>query len=155
MSVHTVDDLARIIAQHRADVAAARMAADQRSRHHEDARHECEAPLREVAMPLFGEWSKRLSVEGYPTSVEDLLGCHPPSLVFRLTPKGATASSLSLVCHDGPAVRFTMNIDGKDVGDDLESPLAEVDSQIVLDALGRFVTAALAATIPKRSDCRG
>jgi hypothetical protein len=46
-----------------------------------------------------------------------------------------------------------MNVDGKDVDDDQLSPLAELDTHVIVEQLGRFLTAALAATIPRRSDC--
>jgi hypothetical protein len=46
-----------------------------------------------------------------------------------------------------------MVVGGKEVGTDLQTPLADLASPIVLDGLGRFVTKALAATIAKRSDC--
>jgi hypothetical protein len=155
MSADNGDELTRIIAKHREDVAAARVAAEQRARTAENVRHDCEAPLRGVALPVLRDWSKRLSVEGYPTSVEDRLGCRPPSLVFRLAPRGTTESSLTLACEPGPAVRFRINVEGKDVGADLQTPLAELRTPVVLEGLGRFVTAVLDATIPKRSDCRG
>src|SRR5436309_5747653 len=145
MSADNGDELTRIIAKHREDVAAAKVAAEQRARNDENTRHDCVAPLRGVALPLLQEWSKRLSVEGYPTSVEDRLGCRPASLVFRLAPRGGPESSLTLACEAGPAVRFRMNVDGKDLGSDLQTPLAELQTGIVLQGLGRFVTAALAA----------
>ena len=104
-------------------------------------------------MPLLREWSKRLSAEGYPTSVEDRLGCRPASLVFRLAPHKGPESSLTLACEAGPAVRFKMNVDGKTVGADFQTPLAELRTGVVLEGLGRFVTAALEAAIPRRSDC--
>jgi hypothetical protein len=154
MLTDNADQLTRIIAKHREDVAAAKTAAEQRARNDLNARHDCEAPLRGVALPLLREWSKRLSVEGYPTSVEDRLGCRPASLVFRLAPHGGMeSSSLTLACEAGPAVRFKMNVQGKDLGADSQTPLAELQSQVVLEGLGRFVTVALAAAIPKRSDC--
>jgi hypothetical protein len=153
MLVDNDDQLTRILAKHREDVAAARIAAEQRARSAENARHDCEAPLRGVALPVLREWSKRLAVEGYPTSIDDRLGCRPPSLVFRLAPRGGPESSLTLACETGPSVRFRMNVDGKDVGADLQTPLAELQTRVVLEGLGRFVTAALAATIPRRSDC--
>jgi hypothetical protein len=134
-------------------VAAARVAAEQRARNDANARHDCEAPLRGVALPLLRAWSTRLSTEGYPTSVEDLLGCRPPSLVFRLAPHRSPESSLTLACEAGPAVRFKINVDGKDVGADLQIPLAELQPRVVLEGLGRFVTVALEAAIPRRSDC--
>jgi hypothetical protein len=73
--------------------------------------------------------------------------------VFRLAPHGALASSLTLVCEAGPAVRFRMNVDGRNILDDLQTPLDELQTSVVLEQLGRFVTAALAATIRTRSDC--
>ena len=154
MSADAGDELTRIIAKHREDVAAARVAAQQRARNGENVRHDCEAPLRGVALPLLRDWSRRLSVEGYPTSVEDRLGCRPPSLVFRLAPRGTPESSLTLACEPGPAVRFRINVEGKDVGADLQTPLTQLQTPVVLEGLGRFVTAVLEATIPKRSDCR-
>ena len=147
------DELARIIARHRTDVAAAKAAAEQQARSAEHARHDCEGPLRAVALPLLREWAKRLAVEGYPAQVEDRLGCRPSSLVFRLAPRGGPESSLSLVCEAGPAVRFSMSVDGEHVGDGPQAPLAELQPRVVLDGLSRFVTEALAATIPRRSDC--
>lgn len=153
MSDDNGEVLTRIIATHREHVAAAKAAAEERARHDEDARHDCEAPLREVALPLLREWSKRLSVEGYPTNVEDRLGCRPPSLVFRLAPRGGPESSLKLVSETGPAVRFSMNVDGREVGADMKTPLAGLQTRVVIEGLGRFVTAALEAAIPRRSDC--
>ena len=153
MSAFNGDDLTQILAKHRDDVAAARAAAELRARNDANARHDCEAPLRGVALPLLRDWSKRLSVEGYPTSVEDRLGCRPPSLIFRLAPSGGPASSLTLACEIGPAVRFRVNVGGKDLDDDFQTPLADLESGVVLEGLGRFVTTALKATIPKRSDC--
>ena len=147
------DELARIIAKHREDVAVAKAAAEQRARNDENARHGCDAPLRGIAMPVLREWSKRLSAEGYPTSVEDRLGCRPASLVFRLAPHKGPESSLTLACEAGPAVRFRMDVDGKNVGADLQTPLAELQPSVVLEGLGVFVTAALEAAIPRRSDC--
>jgi hypothetical protein len=154
MLVDTVDQLTRIIAKHRIDVAAAKAAAEQRARNDESVRHDCEAPLRALAMPLLQDWAERLLVEGYPASVEDRLGCRPASLVFRLTPRGAPESSLTFQCELGPAVRFRINVQGQEVDTDFRTPLAELEPQDVLDGLDRFVTAALEATIPKRSDCR-
>jgi hypothetical protein len=153
MSADNGDQLTRIIEKHREDVAAARVAAEQRARNDENVRHECESPLRGVALPLLRDWSKRLSAEGYPTSVEDRLGCRPPGLVFRLAPRGGPPSSLTLGCEPGPAVRFRINVEGKDVGGDVRTPLAELETSIVLEELGRFVAAALDAVISKRSDC--
>jgi hypothetical protein len=153
MSADNGDVLTRIIAKHREDVAAARAAAEQRARKDETVRHECEAPLRGVALPVLRDWSKRLGVEGYPASVEDRLGCRPPGLVFRLAPRGGPESSLTLACEPGPAVRFRIKVEGKDLGADVQTPLAELETGIVLEELGRFVTAALDAVIPKRSDC--
>jgi len=153
MSAHDGDELTRILATHREHVAAAQVAAQQRARNDENARHDCEAPLRRVAFPPLREWSLRLATEGYPATIEDRLGCHPPSLVFRLAPHGAPASSLTLACEVGPAVRFRMNVDGREIVDDLQTPLQDLQTSVVLEQLGRFVTAALAATIPSRSDC--
>jgi hypothetical protein len=153
MSTDNGDQLALIIAKHREDVAVARAAAEQRARNDANARHDCEAPLRGVALPLLREWSKRLAAEGYPTTVEDRLGCRPASLVFRLAPHKGPESSLTLACEAGPTVRLRMNVDGKNVGADVQTPLAELQTGIVLEGLGRFVTAALAAAIPRRSDC--
>jgi hypothetical protein len=153
MSADGVDQLNRILAKHKEAVAAARAAAEQRARNDANARHDCESPLRSVALPLLRDWSERLAVDGYPTSVEDRLGCRPSSLVFRLAPHGGPESSLTLGCVAGPAIRFRMNVDGKDVEADSQTPLAELQPRDVLEGLGRFVTAALAASIPKRSDC--
>jgi hypothetical protein len=153
MSADNGDELTRILAKHREDVATARVAAEQRAHDDESVRHECGVPLRGMALPLLRGWSKRLSVEGYPTSVEDRLGCRPPSLVIRLAPRGGPESSLTLACEPGPSVRFRINVEGKDVGPDLQTPLAELQTRVLLERLGRFVTVALEATIPKRSDC--
>jgi hypothetical protein len=153
MSADASDELTRILATHREHVAAAKVAAQQRAREEEEVRHACEAPLRRVAVPPLREWSVRLATEGYPATVEDFLGCHPPSLVFRLAPHGAPASSLTLVCETGPAVRFRMNVDGRNIVDNLQTPLDQLETSVVLEHLGRFVTTALAATIPTRSDC--
>jgi hypothetical protein len=153
MSIDNGDELTRILATHREHVAAARVAAQQRARNDENARHDCEAPLRQIAFEPLREWAARLGTEGYPATIDDRLGCRPPSLIFRLAPHGTPESCLTLVCEAGPAVRFQMNVDGRDLGDDLETPLAELDTGIVLEQLGRFVTAALEATIPRRSDC--
>jgi hypothetical protein len=153
MSADNGDELTRILITHREHVAAARLAAQQRALDVENARHDCEAPLRRVAFPLLREWSARLGIEGYPVSVEDRLGCRPPSVVFRLAPHGLPAASLTLACEAGPAVRFKMNVDGKDLDNDLQTPLGELETHLVVEQLGRFLTAALAATIPRRSDC--
>jgi hypothetical protein len=153
MSADNGDELARILEKHREDVAAARAAAQQRARNDEHVRHDCVDPLRRVALPLLREWSKRLSAEGYPTSVEDRLGCRPAGLVFRLAPHGSPESSLTLACEPGPAIRFKVNVQGKDAGGDRQTPLAELNPGILVDGLGRFVTVALDATISKRSDC--
>ena len=153
MSADGGDQLNRIIAKHKDAVAAAKAAAEQRARNDANARHDCEAPLRRVVLPLLRDWSERLAVEGYPTSVEDRLGCRPSSLVFRLAPHGGPESSLTFGCVAGPAVRFRLNVDGKDLEGDLQTPLAELQPRDVLEGLGRFVAAALAASIPKRSDC--
>lgn len=147
------DELARIIARHRMDVAAARAAAEQEARSAEHARHDCEGPLRGVALPLLREWARRLAVEGYPAHVEDRLGCRPSSLVFRLAPRGGPDSALSLVCEAGPVVRFSMSVDGREVSHGAPTPLTQLEPGAVVDGLGRFVAEALAATIPRRSDC--
>jgi hypothetical protein len=104
-------------------------------------------------LPLLHQWAKRLSAEGYPTSVEDRVGCRPSCLVFRLAPHKGRESSLTLACEGGPAVRFKMNVDGENVGGDVQTPLASLQARDVLEGLGRFVTAALEAAIPRRSDC--
>jgi hypothetical protein len=153
MPVDTMDELTRILAQHHEAVEAARRAALQRADVDEHTRHDCEAPLRDVALPLFREWSKRLAVEGYPAHIDDLLGCRPPALVFRLAPRGGPESFLTLACEPGPAVRFRMTVDGEQVDRGGSTPLAELRPPVVLQGLARFVEAALAATIPKRSDC--
>ena len=126
MLANAGDELTRIIAKHREDVAAAKVAAERRARNDENVRHECETPLRGVALPLLRDWSKRLLVEGYPAIVEDRLGCRPPSLVFRLAPRGAPESTLTLACEPGPAVRFRINVEGKEVAAELQTPLAEL-----------------------------
>lgn len=152
MPVDTADELTRILAQHHEAVEAARRAAAQRAHDDEHTRHDCETPLRDIALPVLREWSKRLAVEGYPANIDDLLGCRPPALVFRLAPRGGPESSLTLACESGPAVRFRMSVDGHvDAG--VRTPLAELRPPVVVDGLARFVEAALAATIPKRSDC--
>ena len=153
MTVSTQDELTRIIQKHRQDVAAAKLAAEQRARDDEHTRHDCEAPVRAVAIPLLREWSERLAVEGYPTRVEDRLGCRPPALVFHFAPRGSPESSLTLACEAGPAVRFRIAVEGQPTGDDLRTPLAELGPDAVLEGLSRFISAALAATIPRRSDC--
>jgi hypothetical protein len=147
------NDLTRILVKHREDVAAARLAAEQRARNDATARHDCEAPLRAVALPLFREWSKRLGVEGYPTSIDDRLGCRPPSLVLRLAPRGGPESSLTLACEVGPTVRFRIAVGGQNIGADLQTPLDNLATPVVVEGLGRFVTKALQATISHRSDC--
>ena len=153
MSVTTEDELTRIIAKHRQDVAAAKLAAEQRARDDEHTRHDCEAPIRSVALPVFREWSERLAVEGYPSTVEDRLGCRPSALVFHFAPRGVPESSLTLACEAGPAVRFSMLIEGKQADGDTRTPLADLDPGFVVEGLGRFLSAALEATIPRRSDC--
>jgi hypothetical protein len=154
MSIDNGDELTRIIAKHRDDVAAAKVAAERRARNDENTRHDCEAPLRGLALPPLRDWSRRLGVEGYPTSVEDRLGCRPASVVFRLAPRGGPESSMTLACEPGPAVRFKINVDGKDIGADFQTPLAELKTSVLLEELARFVTVALEATIASRSDCR-
>ena len=56
MTVSTQDELTRIIQKHRQDVAAAKLAAEQRAREDEHTRHDCEEPVRAVAIPLLREW---------------------------------------------------------------------------------------------------
>jgi hypothetical protein len=46
-----------------------------------------------------------------------------------------------------------MNVEGQDVDDDQQTPLAELQADVVVEQLGRFFTAARAATIPRTSDC--
>jgi len=152
MSDETTDDLGRILERHKARAAAARAAADERARGYADARHDCGDRLRAVALPLLRAWSKRLSVEGYPTSVEDRIGCQPPSLVFRLAPHGGPESSLALACQIGRTIQFRITLAGKDIGSDLEAPLATLEPKTVVEGLARFVTKALEATIAE--DCR-
>jgi hypothetical protein len=149
----TVDDLTRILEHHRERATAARAAAQERARGYEDARHECGVRLRSVALPLFRDWSKRLSVEGYPTSVDDRIGCQPPSLVFRLAPHGGPESSLVLACEIGRMIRFKITVGGRDLGSDLEAPLGTLNDGHVLEGLRRFVSEALEATLPQ-ADCR-
>lgn len=60
---------------------------------------------------------------------------------------------MTLECEVGPAVRFRIVVGGKEIGTDLQTPLADLASPVVLEGLGRFVTKALAASIVKRSDC--
>jgi hypothetical protein len=74
-------------------------------------------------------------------------------LILRLAPRGGPESSLTLACEVGPAVRFQMVVGGKEIGTDLQTPLADLATPVVREGLGRFVTKALAATIAKRSDC--
>jgi hypothetical protein len=147
-----LDDLNRILDRHRERAAIARAAAEERARGYNDARHECGVRLRGVALPLLRDWSKRLSVEGYPTSVDDRIGCHPPSLILRLAPHGGPESSLALACEIGRIVHFKMTIGGKDAGSALETPLAGLEDRHVLEGLGRFVAEALEATLP-HDDC--
>jgi hypothetical protein len=153
MTVTTVDELTRIIQKHREDVAAAKLAAEQRARDDEHTRHACEIPIRSIALPVFREWSERLAVEGYPSSVEDRLGCRPPTLVFHFAPRGCPESTLMLVCESGPGVAFRAAIEGKEAGPDVHAPLDGLESGAIVEGLSRFLTAALAAMIPRRSDC--
>jgi hypothetical protein len=141
------DDLNRILERHRERAAAARSAAEQRARGYVEARHDCADRVRAVALPLFGEWSKRLGVEGYPTTIDDRMGCLPPSLIFRLAPHGGPESSLALACQIDRTVRFRITVGGKDLGDAFETPLASLDASAVREGLSRFVTEALEATI--------
>ena len=153
MSVSTADELTRIIEKHKQDVAAAKLAAAQRARDDEHTRHDCEAPVRRIAGPVFREWAERLSVEGYVVRIEDRLGCRPPTLEFHLAPKGSPESTLVLVCEPGPSVAFRIAIEGKDAGPEMHTPLADLEPGAIVKGLSRFLTAALAATIPRRSDC--
>jgi hypothetical protein len=153
MTVTTEDQLARIIAKHREDVAAAKLAAEQRAREDEHTRHACETPIRSIALPVFREWSERLAVEGYPTRVEDRLGCRPPTLVFHFAPRGSPESTLMLVCESGPAVAFRIAIEGQEAGPEVHTALDQLEPGDIVEGLSRFLTAALAATIPRRSDC--
>ena len=152
MSDETTVELNRILEKHREKVAAARAAAELRARNDADARHDCGPGLREIAIPVLREWSKRLAVDGYPTSVDDRLGCRPPCLIFRLAPRGGPESSLTLACVTGQTIRFGMAVAGKDLGADLETSLAKLDSHVIVEELGRFVTQALDATIAQ-PDC--
>ena len=147
MPDQTVDDLDRILERHREMAAAARAEAAQLARGYADARHDCADRLRGVALPLMRDWSKRLSVEGYPTHIEDRIGCHPPSLIFRLAPHGGPESSLALQCEIGRIIHFRMTVGGKDRADDFETPLASLQARDVVDGLSRFVTNALEATL--------
>jgi hypothetical protein len=147
MPDQTVDDLDRILERHRKMAAAARAEAAQLARGYADARHDCADRLRGVALPLMRDWSKRLSVEGYPTHIEDRIGCHPPSLIFRLAPHGGPESSLALQCEIGRIIHFRMTVGGRDLADDVETPLANLEAQDVVEGLSRFVTEALEATL--------
>ena len=153
MSVTTEDELSRIIAKHRQDVAAAKLAAEQLARTDEHSRHDCEAPIRNIALPLLRDWSARLAVEGYPTSIEDRLTCRPPALVFRFTPRGNPESTLTLACEAGPAVGFKMAVEGRVASGDMHTPLADLEAGVVRERLAQSVTAALEASIRRRSDC--
>lgn len=153
MQTVTGDELTLILTRHREAVEAARQAAAERAHRDEDVRHECAAPLRGVAMPLFEDWSRRLMVEGYPAKVEDRLGCRPPSVVFRLAPHGGPESFMTLVCAPGPEVQLRFNIAGKDFESDWHRPLTELSADDLRVELGWFAAAALQATISKRSDC--
>ena len=153
MDTVTADELTLILAKHHEAVEAARQAAAELARRDDEIRHECAAPLRSVALPLFGNWSKRLEVEGYPATVEDRLGCRPPRMVFRLAPRGGPESTLMLACGPGAAVRLQINVAGKELESDWQKPLAELSTDDLCEGLGRFVTAALRATISRRSDC--
>ena len=133
MPDQTVDDLDRILERHREMAAAARAEAAQLARGYADARHDCADRLRGVALPLMRDWSKRLSVEGYPTHIEDRIGCHPPSLIFRLAPHGGPESSLALQCEIGRIIHFRMTVGGKALADDVETPLASLDLGFLRD----------------------
>ena len=149
MSDETTDDLNRILERHRERAASARAAAEQKARGYADCRQDCGNRLRGVALPILREWAKRLSVEGYPAFIDDRIGCHPPSLIFRLAPHGGPESSLGLACEIGRIVRFKVTVAGKEIGPDFETPLADLEPQAVLDGLSRFATEALEATIPQ------
>ncbi len=153
MQTVTGDELTLILDRHREAVAAAKLAAAERAHRDEDVRHQCAAPLRNVALPLFEDWSSRLVVEGYPAKIEDRMGCRPASLGFRLAPHGGPESIMTLVCVPGPEVQLRFNIAGKDLESVWQRPLTELSADDLRAGLGRFVTAALQATIAKRSDC--
>jgi hypothetical protein len=147
MPYETTDELGRILERHKEKAAAARAAAELQARDEDTVRHDCGPRLRDVALPVRREWSKRLAVEGFPTSVDDRLGCRPPCLVFRLTPSRGPESALKLACMTGLTVRFSHSVGGKDVGTDFETPLGDLDARVIVQGLSRFVTKALDATI--------
>jgi hypothetical protein len=149
----TQDDLGLILAKHHEAVESAKRAAAERARQDEDIRHECAAPLRKLALPLFGEWSSRLAVEGYPANIEDRLGCRPPNLVFRLAPHGGPDSTLMLLCRPGREVSLRITIAGKDNETVWQKPLDDLSAEDLRSGLARLVAAGLQATISRRSDC--
>ena len=150
MSSQITDSLSLILEQHRVKAAAAHAEAEQRARDDVQAQHECGPRVREFATPILREWSKRLSVEGYPTTIDDRLGCRPPVLILRLAPRGGPESSLCLGCLCGGTVRFRITIAGKEIGGDVETPLTELRTAALVVALGRFVPEALEATLAHR-----
>jgi hypothetical protein len=152
MSNQTLDDLDRILERHKDKLAAARAAALLKARTDADALHDCGPRLRAIAMPLLHDWSKRISVEGYPVTVDDRLGCRPPRLIFRLAPRGSPESSLTLACETDHSVRCLLTVAGKDAGTDFEASLDTLDTHVLAEGLGRFVAQALEATLPQ-SDC--
>ncbi len=153
--MHTVteDELTLILARHHEAVEAAKQAAAERARLDDEIRHECATPLRKLALPLFGEWSARLGVEGFPAKIDDRLGCRPPSLVFRLAPHGGPESAMTLMCRPGREVELGINVGGQNIEPGWQKPLTELSIEDLRAGLARFVAAALKATISRRSDC--
>jgi hypothetical protein len=149
----TADELALILAKHHEDVESAKRAAAERARQDEDIRHECAAPLRKLALPLFGEWSARLGVEGYPANIEDRLSCRPPNLEFRLAPHGGPDSTMMLLCRPGREVSLRINVAGRDVETIWQKRLDDLSVDDLRAGLARLVAAGLQATISRRSDC--
>ena len=147
-----MDDLERILEQHKEKATAARAAALLKARTDADALHDCGPRLRAIAMTLLHDWSKRISVEGYPTTVDDRLGCRPPRLIFRLAPRGGPESTMTLACEPDHSVRSLLTIAGQDAGTDFETTLDDLDADRLVEGLGRFVAQALDATIPQ-PDC--
>lgn len=149
----TQDELALILSKHHEAVESAKRAAAERARQDEDIRHECAAPLRKLALPLLGEWSARLGVEGYPANIEDKLGCRPPNLVFRLAPHGGPDSTMMLLCRPGREVALRINVAGKDLETVWQKPLGDLSADDLRAGLAQLVAAGLQATISRRSDC--